>query len=820
MGQLITARAARRAMLLGCSALVMVAGASAAWAQDAEVPATLGEIVVTAQKREQSIQDVPISISAVGQETLQANRITNVGELAAISPGLTARPAAGGSNIPSFSMRGVTSYGVVPGSDKSVSLYIDGVYIGSATGSIFDLPDVERIEVLRGPQGTLFGRNATAGAISIITRNPTGEFGLRQELTYGNYDEFRTRTRIDTPQWGPFSGSINYLYEERRGETKNLGAGTVWDRGTNSAISRQGVQVSPKWLGNKRLEQWFAAVRFDPTDNFSTVYKFDHSVNHDTPTAQAPIAIDPTSPLIGPFLQALTSSQPGGVVFAPDGKRPDAVNNSWATRSYQKVFGHNITSTLRVNDNWSVKNILAYRESFNYGNSPIDGMSGLRLTAQALPSYAAFATLSNPAVQAGLRSGAITQAMLPTLIGQTAQALAPLVGQPFAVVGSQSQSVAKQWSEELQVNYDSKFVTLTMGAMYFHLMTSAGAPPGLISTANFTPIPGGIIPAGRATAFNWAESLAGYAQAEFHVTEQIDLVAGYRLTQDDKRGDYLTTLNGAPITSSFTYKKTKPAYTAGVNYRPTSDILVYGKYASAFVSGGSVGPAAFQPESAHSWEGGVKADLLDNRLRTNLAVWKVKYFNLQSAQAGTNAGFPAFSTVVIDNGDAKAHGFEFEATALPMMGLTLNLGVGYTDGHFLGQNPVLGPVTNDFTLQPKWTTNIVAQYETEPLFDDARLVLRTDANWRAKMLTSPSAVLAPVFDAAQYSPAGWIWNARVALTNIKVGNRGEVEVALWGRNLTDNKRTTFPLGFQNPAFMYSATFERARTYGIDINFDY
>src|ERR1700741_1768800 len=138
-------RAISRTFLYGCTAFTagaLIASAAFEQATPAapEEGATLSEIVVTAQKREQSIQDVPISISAVQSDVLKANRITNVGELAAISPGLTARPAAGGSNIPAFSMRGVTSYGVVPGSDKSVSLYIDGVYIGSATGSIFDLP--------------------------------------------------------------------------------------------------------------------------------------------------------------------------------------------------------------------------------------------------------------------------------------------------------------------------------------------------------------------------------------------------------------------------------------------------------------------------------------------------------------------------------------------------------------------------------------------------------------------------------------------------------------------------------------------------------
>jgi iron complex outermembrane receptor protein len=828
-------RAASRGLLFGCTAFTAAAiMATGALAQTTptEEGSTLAELVVTAQKREQSIQDVPISMSAVQSDVLQANRITNVGELAAISPGLTARPSAGGSNIPAFTMRGVTSYGVVPGSDKSVSLYIDGVYIGSATGSIFDLPDVERIEVLRGPQGTLFGRNATAGAISIITRNPTGEFGLRQEVTVGNYDQVRSRTRINTPQWGPLSATVDYVHDQRRGDVKNLGAGMVWDRQTNSDRSREGIQVSPKWLGSKALDQWFGAVRFEPTDNFNVLYKVDWSVNHYTPDAQGVVGIDPNSPLIGPLLQSLITSSPNPLPFTADAKRPDAVNNNFATGAYQKVYGHNITASWRANDHVSVKNILAYRYSFNYANAQIDGLGGLQLTPQALGNYATFLTVSQLAPQ--LASGAISIPQLVSVIGQTATNLAPLIGQPFAVIGSQSQSVAKQWSDEIQVNYDSKYLTLTTGAMYFHLFTTAGSPLGLIGTTQFQPIPDGIIPAGSATSFNYAESLAAYTQAEFHATSQLDLVFGYRLTQDKKHGTYFSTLTSptlignnlvpitVPVDSSFTYKKTKPSYNAGVNYKPNSDILVYGKYSTGFVSGGSVGPVAFQPETAHSWEGGFKADWLENRLRTNIAIWKVRYENLQSAQGGNNVGHPEFGTVVIDNGALKAHGFEAEVTAVPIRGLTLNGGLGFTEAQFLDQNPILGPVVNNPTLMPKYTLNLSAQYETEPLVNDMRAVLRVDTNWHSKMLFNNTALpIIPQFSAVTYSTTPWLVNTRVALKDIPVGStKVRAEVALWARNLTNDRSATFPLGFQNPAFLFSTTFQPARTFGLDVNFDY
>jgi len=169
---------------LACTAMTAATlTAAPALAQTADSEGGLDVIIVTAQKREQSVQDVPIAVTAISGETLQANRITNVNDLGGLAPGVTTRVSAGGSKLVSFSMRGAVSYGVVPGSDRQVSTYLDGVYLSAPRGSIFDFPDLERIEVLRGPQGTLFGRNATAGAVSITTRDPSGEAGVKASAT-------------------------------------------------------------------------------------------------------------------------------------------------------------------------------------------------------------------------------------------------------------------------------------------------------------------------------------------------------------------------------------------------------------------------------------------------------------------------------------------------------------------------------------------------------------------------------------------------------------------------------------------------------------
>ena len=812
----------RRAALLGCTILATIAGA-ATEARAQAAPAadqgttTLQEIIVTAQKREQNLQSVPISISAVTAKTLEANRITNVMNLGAVAPNLTVRPSVGGVGIPTFSLRGVVSYGVVPGSDKSISLYVDGVYIGSATGSAFELPDVDRIEVLKGPQGTLFGRNATAGAVSIITRDPPGKFGVRQDFTFGNYNQFKSRTRIDFDTWHDLTGSINFVHDERQGDIKNLGAGTVWDY-SGSSKAHMGVLTSPKYLGDKNANLIFATAKFKPTDNFTATNKFDWMENHYTPDGQGFLGFNSNPASLGPTIQGTLlalGNAPSLLQVYPT--RPKALNNSFTTPAYQTVYGDSLTLQYRVNDNLSIKDIAAYRYSYIWANDQLDGLGGLSFGP----------------------------------------------GLPFEVLAVSSQSVAKQYSDELQVNFDSKYLTMTAGALYFQNSTRAGGPFGLANNFAIGCIPGGnlaapvhpfcspFIPAtnrnpafpgylGDSSSFNRAKSYAGYVQLEGHLTSQLDIVGGYRLTKDDKSGS----VDASGSLLSFTYQKTKPSYSIGLNYKPWDHMLLYAKYANAFVSGGSVGGLSFLPETAHSYEGGIKADFLDRRLRADLAVWDVSYQNMQQAASGLsvasiNPAFAQLGTVVLDEGNGHATGFELELTALPMRGLTLTAGVGDTDFHFTKVNlandglaPVPGGspggVAADFAagLRPKWTANLSAQYETEPLFDDVRLSLRTDASYRSsEILASYATALNPSFAAVDHTGPTWLVNARVALEHLSFAHTN-VDVALWVQNLTDDKSPSFSLFLPlNPAFPYNGTdgatsYQEARTFGVDLSLTY
>lgn len=775
---------------------------------------------------------MPVAVTALSAETLQANRITSVADLSGLAPNVTVRPAAGASNIPSFSARGLVSYGVVPGSDKQVSIYLDGVYIGSPRGSIFDIPDIARIEMLRGPQGTLFGRNATAGAISIVTRDPRGEFGGRLETTVGNYDQRRFRASIDTPAWGPFSGYASFVHSERRGDIRNTGAGTVWDRtGPETLV---GVQTSPEYLGDKDVDSWFAAVRFDPSDRFSTTYKFDRSVDHFTPEGQGLIGINTASPLVGPLLGALMSSQAQPITFNLSAKRPDEMNNAFATPGIQRNTGHNLTSEWRPTDSVSVKNILAYRETYVNSTSQFDGQGGLVFTSQALVPYATLAAFSsNPGLALA------TPAQQGAAIQQYAAALAPLVGSRFLVVGLGAQDATQQWSEELQVNFQSEAMSVTAGALYFYQKSRSGGPRGIenVSSLVILPTSGRIPLANEGTSFNEATSIAAYIQADIHVTPELDLVGGFRATRDEKTGTFraggvfVPTVAGSFTEGAFVgqtlypfdYEDTQPSFTLGMNYKPNNDILLYGKYSRSFVSGGSTGGVGFAPEIAKSWEAGAKADFLNRSLRTNLAVFLVDYDNLQSAQGGLAVGLPQLGTVIVDQGNARAKGFELEVFSAPLPGLSLSASLGYTDVEYGTVNPILIAAAGGGeylpTLIPDWTSNMSVQYEIAPIRGGVYLVFRADATWRSEQRTSHplQASTIPAFGAIEFSPSAWVVNARVSVRDIQIG-QNTAELAIWARNLTDDKSTSFPLGFGD--FLTSSSYQQARTFGLDLNFQF
>jgi iron complex outermembrane receptor protein len=823
--------------LLATSALVCVLAApGVASAQSTRDSDGLDVIIVTAQKREQTLQDVPVAVTALSEDTLRANRVTNVVDLSGMAPGVNVRTSIGGSQLPIFAIRGTLSYGVVPGSDKQASIYLDGVYISSPRGSIFDLPDVQRIEVLRGPQGTLFGRNATSGAISIQTRDPSGEAGVTASLSTGNRDYSRYMLSASTPEFGPFSGYFSYVHLEKRGDIENLGAGAVWNRLASTSDRVAKIAKSPRWLGDRDSDTYFAALKFESGD-FRTVYKYDRTDASGTPEATALVGFSRNVPLIGNLVGTLIDSQPNPVLLAPNvNKRPKAVRNSYVIPTDQSNEGHSLTTTFAVSDQITIKNLFAYRKSFIFAAQPIDGVSALTFTPQAVGPYAQFAGISRLRAQgvnvADPANGALIQATVSAIAAQ----IAPLVGQPFIGIASGAQSRSKQWSDELQLNYDSDFLTATVGALWIKTEDFT-AEHRMQNTISFDFVPGGVLPNKNiGEGVNKATSIAGYAQAEVHVTPQLDLVVGGRITKDKKTGAFtygssLATLN----TISSVYKDTRFTYLVGVNFKPTEDMLVYGKWSTGYVTGGSTAGILYDAETVKSAEAGFKGEFLDNKLRTNLALWWADYMNVQGPQTATSfapqiaqiTGIPnlagSIGTFILGLGNRRSKGVEFEFDAAPLQGLTFGGSASYTDTKVSRVPAIVLAVVGTYTGQlniPKYSASVYGQYETQPLFGDAYLSLRADGIWTGDVDTdsNPNRPLFQVLGTDKANiDAHWIVNGRVALREIDFGGV-KADLAVWGRNLFDTQRMSYGLNLSE--LFFAANYIPARSYGMDLTISF
>jgi iron complex outermembrane receptor protein len=270
------------------------------------------------------------------------------------------------------------------------------------------------------------------------------------------------------------------------------------------------------------------------------------------------------------------------------------------------------------------------------------------------------------------------------------------------------------------------------------------------------------------------------------------------------------------------YSKGTPTYLVGLNYRVDDDIFAYAKFSTAYISGGVIANVPFNPATARSYEIGLKSDLLDHKLRVNLAAYTVKYGGLQ-VDANTQVGCISKPNVslnapqcILNGGDARANGFEAEVTYVPpLAGLTLSGNLAYTNLYFTDLDPTLrNPVDGTFVsvYTPEWTGSLTAQY-TGPDIEwlrRAHPIARIQGNYTSSAYGYPNSTL-PVTIAGKI-PSRWIVDARFGLGGFQIGGT-DVELAGFVKNLTDNKSITFAF---NAGPDIPAMYQEARTYGVDL----
>ena len=782
------------------SVAVSLAMPGVASAQDTEGASPrsggLSEIVVTAQRRAENIQDVPVAVTALDSNTLDNMRVKDVQNLSGLAPNLQIS-SQGIQSIPTISMRGINSGTSDNAVDPKIGVYLDGVYIGRSVGAIFDLADIQQVEVLRGPQGTLFGRNATGGAISLVTAKPTGEFGVKAMASYGNQDSLRFRTTVNLPAMGPLSVKVSYLHDESHGWMKNKLGGQTMDYSVREPSF--GKLTYADRLGARNVDAFQLSAHLDLND-FTADYRFDYT---DSKTVGAPVQVlGHTGALAGAtgFIFQL-QPQYGGTTNLVTGKPLKTVANATSVQPL-KVQGHNLTLAWQASDNFTVKSITGFRKFKQKPNAfDLAGTGGLLFTENQLAALLTknYAAIYDPANKPGPNDHLYT----------------------LMTARSTSQ---KQFTQELQGIYTSDLFDATFGTFYFRERSPALNVLGILQPTvngeiNTTPFDAGL---GSGVNDNIAtnKSYAAYAQATFHVTDKFDIALGGRFTKDKRKMDLRRT--GSPGTGSGgilppgVYRKTfnEFTYTAIATYRPTSEITGYAKISTGYVAGGILSAIPYDPEKLTSYELGLKTELFDRRLRANFAAFLMDYKDMQIQTF--QDGVQRFENA----GKARIWGLEAELTAVPTDGLTLEANIGYTNFKYKEYlSAAAGGGVEDVsdlavpTYSPKWNMRYSAQYNFPEFSSGGHIMARLDGRYRSTVALGTFPPDTADLAARAVSKGHWIVDGRIGLVDMPVMGT-KMGVSLWGQNLLDKD----DVGLFGPtAIVQTIQYINGRTYGLELN---
>jgi iron complex outermembrane recepter protein len=764
-------RARAQQLLLACIAATPGLLAVTASAQDTapgSAATGLEEIVVTARRREESLQQVPSAVTAVTAEELADLQISNLGEVGQTVPNLNVKTQFGSGSAPQFSLRGQDSGLLSLEVDSRIGLYVDGVYLGRPVAAAFDVADLCRLEVMRGPQGTLFGRNSTGGAINFVTCAPSAEFGGHVEVGVGDYNERRLKATLETGESNGLSAKLTYLHHEHDGYVDNERPGVI-----TQFTGPQGTIKSAKDFGREDTDAVGFALRYRGVENLTLDYKFDYTDKENSQLAVQLLGF--TDPGIAGLFAAS-----GGI--APSTHRRGSVPLDFMGTGTLEVKGHALTAEYAINDSLSIKNVASYREfEENTGGNDIDG-----------------------------------NALNGTILGQP--------GTRFCFICSTNVREQDQVSDELQLLGSSDSLDWIVGLFYFREQgRNDGAvfigglfPPGPLTAGNLSQfVPSDYFAGGIVEVEN--ESRAAYAHADYKITSALELGAGVRYTKDNREEDAVQVALIPPNTAfeaDFNYTD----WDTSLTYHVSQDVHVYAKVGTAHVSGGVLGGLAFEPEKTTSYELGLKSDLLEQRLRLNVAAFRAEVSNYQ---------FPSFTvqtgTIVINTGESEQQGVELELTAVPIDGLSLMLNYGYLDYEAEnGHRP----------LAPRNTGYFGAEYEFPAFGNGSRLSARVDAAWEDDSFQAPCPVGATTvatgctdlqnanlaLDEAVKQEANAQIGARITLADIPFGGHLSGRVSLWGRNLLDTDELEFPTYLGNGTVVGS--FQVPRTYGMDLTMSF
>jgi len=754
--------------------------ATPAMAQDvAADDAGIGDIVVTAQKRAENVQDIPIAISAVNSEYLQSRGVSSIDTLGAIAPNVKIERAPSSKTISQIAIRGSVTINPAITWEPAVGLYLDGVYIAKAQGSIFDVADLERVEVLRGPQGTLYGRNALAGAINLVTKKPSGELGGSAEVTYGNYNQWKAKAIVDLPRMGIFSLKLSGQIAKRDGLV------TITPNPYPAAFLAGSNPV--KETDTLDSKSFMVQLRAELSDTITADYTYDYNKQKQLPPFAQLARVnrngDPRD-IFDPASASYIAVAPLNLYTNPNRVSTASIDGNVYERS--RAYGHALTLTADLGDA-ELKSVTAYRDLAWADGLDLDGSPLDVAFTQRITDYHAFS-------QELQLTGTALDEKLSYAVGgfyfkEKAETLGPqrffgLFGPFGSYYQSDYGSHTDAYAVYTQLDYKlTDAFKLTLGGRYTHekkdvrRFFAAGAPLATV----------------------------------------IDLPYG-----------------GVPDAK---YNNFSPAAT--LSYAFDRKINVYARFARGFKSGGFNGetnvffdPAApancpmgltelcqpYRPEKVDSYEVGLKTKLLDNRLIFNVAAFYDKHKDIQLS-IFTAAG--AAASVVRNAASARISGLEVEAIARPSDAVTVNLSLATLSSKYLSYIDGGVDVSDNraFPHTPKYTASVGVDWRVLE-GDWGKFSLNGDLNFVSSYFTFPYALrTATASDQNAYntkSDGRTIVNLRAALSDFNIGGV-KTELSAWVRNLTKENSPSNFIDF-GPGFggLTLAYFPDPRTYGLTL----
>ncbi len=568
--------------LLAAVAFCMSGFATLAWSQQAppsrqdSTQEGLEEVIVTAEKRAENLQVTPLSITALSGEQLAERNITSVLGYAEYVPNLTVNPIMGSATAASVYIRGVGYANTEAYVDSPVATYIDGVLYPRPNVAALELVDIAQVEVLRGPQGTLFGRNTTGGALNITTRDPSDQFGFKQNLQYGTFQEFVAKSVLDTGRIADtsFKANIAYYHHQTDGYVDNLTPGGDFNAGYRDSDSL-----------------WFH-LQGNLATNLLMDYRFDYSQL---------AAVMPASQIITAGSDYVTyfgnSPNLGGDPFNNSPTRLSAMYLGVYGPEKNTEGGHSLNLEYDLSQGITLKNLVAYRHT----------------------------TSSNP------DTNTTGQGNLKGLVEDPATGATSV--QSVVPFNAQEGITQHQLSDELQLIGTIGRFKYVGGLFYFNEVPHENNPLTLTAV-----LPGGLlginVDVPRTFTLN-TTSKAAYTQWSYTppgFDDKLELTAGGRYTKDDK------SISEPGVFMERSWSKASGA--GSIQYSWTPDFMTYIRVASAYKAGGFTPgfPGSYDPENALLTEVGLKSDWLEHRLRVNLTAYSTNYKDLQLQE--TIGGIP------------------------------------------------------------------------------------------------------------------------------------------------------------------------------------